>query len=120
MPNWTSPSTPTNNIVTLSHWRSNIIYNEMVINDFFGHTDGSHRSLSDGLVLIGDGEGSIDGIVGSNFKGVIMAGDGAERPTPLTAGADDTVLRGEASESVGVKWEAPNWDVAEAMAYGYD
>lgn len=119
MPNWTTPALPGQNIVRRSFWKTHIIDNERALNDIIGHTDAAHVSLTDGAPLLGNDTGALDAGLGVLAKGTLLAGDGAANPTALAVGANDTLLRGEASEAAGVKWElSTNWDVAEALMYG--
>ena len=117
MPDWTDTGLPADNIITRVFWTDIMTNDPLALNDIIGHPNGGHVSLTDGGVLLGNGQGAIQAMSGLS-KGSLLVGDDVSGPVELTVGANDTLLRGEASEASGAKWELPNWDVAEALIYG--
>ncbi len=117
MPNWTTPVPPDNLIIRRTYWRTQVIDNMRVLNDFFGNTNGAHASFTDGGVLLGSGQGAFTAMAALD-KGDIIAGDGATDPTERSVGNNDELLRGESSEASGLVYEEINWRVVEYMLYG--
>lgn len=117
MPDWTTPALPTDNIVKKDFWRTHVRDNFTAQNDIIGHPNGGHRSLTDGGVLLGNGTGAIQAMA-VLAKGSLLAGDGVTDPQEFTVGPDGTLLRPEPTETLGLKWELPNWDLAEYLLYG--
>ena len=116
MPNWNDPALPADNIVTLAAWRE-LRNNLLALNDIIGHSDGGHVSLTDGGILLGNGQGAWQAMA-VLATGSLVVGDGVTDPAVLTIGADDTLLRGDSGQTEGVVWEEINWNVAEVLVYG--
>lgn len=117
MPNWTTPAPPANLIIRRAFWRTQVIDNMNVLNDIIGNTNGAHRSLTDGGILLGNGEGAIQAM-SVLAKGSVIAGDGATDPAEVTVGSNDDLFRGDSGQTPGVVWETINWRVAEYLLYG--
>ena len=116
MPNWTTPAAPANNIIRRSYWQT-VIDDLTALNDIIGHANGSHVSLTDGGILLGNGTGAIEAMA-VLAKGSLVVGDGAANPVEVAVGSNDQVLRGDSAQASGVLWETPGWNVAEALMYG--
>ena len=117
MPNYTTPAMPPELIVRRAYWRTQIIDNMRVLNDFFGNTNGAHASFTDGGILLGNGQGAFTAM-SVLAKGSLVSGDGATDPAELTVGSNDDILKGDSGQTPGVAWETDNWAVAEYMIYG--
>ena len=116
MPNWTTPALPANNIIRSTYWQQ-MMDDLVALNDIIGHPNGGHVSFHDGAILPGNGTGALVDI-GVLSKGSILTSDGGVDPIGLAVGSNDQALRAEGTAASGAKWEAPNWDVAEALMYG--
>ena len=104
MPNWTDLTTrSTGYVYTAVNWTAEVVDNLTAINDIIGHSNGSHVSLTDGGVLLGNGTGAIEAM-SVLAKGSILVGDGTTNPVEVTVGADNTNLTADSAQASGVKW----------------
>ena len=107
MPNWTNLTVrAAGYVITDTNWTAEIVDDLTVLNDIIGHTNGSHVSLTDGGVLLGNATGAIEAMA-VLAKGSLLVGDGVTNPGVLTVGADNTYLVADSAQSLGVKWATP-------------
>lgn len=107
MTTWTDLTTrAAGYVVTEVNWNAEVVDNMTVLNDIIGHPNGAHVSLTDGGVLLGNGQAAIVAM-SVLAKGSIIVGDGTTDPQALAVGSDSTYLVADSGESLGVKWGSP-------------
>lgn len=89
------------------------------LNGFFGHPDGTLRSLDTDGIAYGNGTGTF-GVLAALGTGVLLVGTGGTAPGTLAISGipDGHLLVADSNQAQGIKWHPDGFDVAEAQMFG--